>query len=110
MAPKQKKAPAKKTKGGDAAGSRSDCGLTRAAFEEVWPGPRPPSSSSSLSPSSDGLLCPQESWRVCVSMVTSNGPAEEELSRCLLSAVQQPIRAHFTLLTWDGVLQKVDAV
>lgn len=43
-------------------------------------------------------------------MVTSNGPAEEELSRCLLSAVQQPIRAHFTLLTWDGVLQKVDAV
>lgn len=43
-------------------------------------------------------------------MVVGNGPGEEDLSRCLLSAVQQPIRAHFTPLTWDGVLEKVGAL
>lgn len=42
-------------------------------------------------------------------MVVGSGPAEEELSRRLLAAVQQPIRAHFTPLTWDGLLDKVAA-
>lgn len=54
--------------------------------------------------------CVQESWQVCVSMVVGNGPDEEDLSRRLLAAVQQPIRAHFTPLTWDGVLEKVGAL
>lgn len=37
MAPKQKKAPAKKPKGAEAAGGgkNAECGLTRAPFEEV---------------------------------------------------------------------------
>lgn len=39
--------------------------------------------------------------------MVGSGPAEEALSRCLISAVQQPIRRHFALLTWGGVLDKV---
>lgn len=42
--------------------------------------------------------------------MVGSGPAEEALSRCLISAVQQPIRRHFALLTWDGVLDKVPPV
>lgn len=110
MGPKQKKAPAKKSKGAEAAGSSkpADCPLTRAPFEEVRssvPSSRPAWNRPRLTCSS----CVQESWRVCVSMIVGSGADEEDLSRCLLSAVQQPIRAHFTLLTWDGVLEKVGA-
>lgn len=56
-----------------------------------------------------GLVCRcvQDSWRACVSLIVGNGAAEEALSRCLIAAVQQPIRRHFALLTWDGVLDKV---
>eukprot|EP00066_Takifugu_rubripes_P029020 XP_011618286.1 PREDICTED: sperm-associated antigen 17 [Takifugu rubripes] len=84
MPPKQKKAPAKKSKAVEPAGSskNTDSGLANVPFEE-------------------------DSWRACVSLVVGSGPAEEALSRCLISAVQQPIRRHFALLTWDGVLDKV---
>ncbi|TWW63233.1 Sperm-associated antigen 17 [Takifugu flavidus] len=71
MPPKQKKAPAKKSKAVEPAGSskNTDSGLANVPFEER--------------------------------------SAEEALSRCLISAVQQPIRRHFALLTWDGVLDKL---
>ncbi|TNM93881.1 hypothetical protein fugu_002057 [Takifugu bimaculatus] len=84
MPPKQKKAPAKKSKAVEPAGSskNTDSGLANVPFEE-------------------------DSWRACVSLVVGSGPAEEALSRCLISAVQQPIRRHFALLTWDGVLDKL---
>ncbi|XP_029695831.1 sperm-associated antigen 17 isoform X3 [Takifugu rubripes] len=84
MPPKQKKAPAKKSKAVEPAGSskNTDSGLANVLFEE-------------------------DSWRACVSLVVGSGPAEEALSRCLISAVQQPIRRHFALLTWDGVLDKL---
>lgn len=53
------------------------------------------------------MSCAQESWRACVSMIVGSGADEEDLTCCLVSAVQQPIREHFTLLSWDTVLHKV---
>lgn len=43
-----------------------------------------------------------------MSLVVGGGPeAEEELTRALVRAAQQPLRKLFSLLTWDGTCAKV---
>ncbi|XP_028285189.1 sperm-associated antigen 17 [Parambassis ranga] len=66
---------------GDSAG-KAEAGLITAPFEE-------------------------DSWRACVSLVVERSPEEEKLVQALASAVQQPQRRLFTLLTWDNLIAKI---
>ncbi|XP_024143545.1 sperm-associated antigen 17 isoform X2 [Oryzias melastigma] len=54
-----------------------------------------------------GAQLDEDSWRSCVSLVVGNSPEDEELIQALASAVQQPQRKLFTLLTRNSILMKI---
>ncbi|RVE60620.1 hypothetical protein OJAV_G00182680 [Oryzias javanicus] len=54
-----------------------------------------------------GAQLDEDSWRSCVSLVVGKSPEDEELIQALASAVQQPQRKLFSLLTRNSILTKI---
>ncbi|XP_062855512.1 sperm-associated antigen 17 isoform X2 [Trichomycterus rosablanca] len=50
----------------------------------------------------------EDGWSVCVSMVVCNSKDDEVWVRALSTAVQQPLRRTFTLLSWEKLLHTIN--